>query len=90
MSTRLRTVSAGPWPQGMNNTAPEGDLPRNEAGRPAALREADNIDLSKEGRIRRRDGYSAVYKAQLAYSLWSGLMRRWMLLCLSITARCMC
>jgi len=67
----LRTVAVGPWPQGMNNTAPEGELPRNEAGRPVALREADNIDLSKEGRIRRRDGYSTVYKAQLAHSLWS-------------------
>gem|GEM_PF-484901 len=69
--TPIRTVAAGPWPLGINNTAPEGALPRNEAGRPLALREADNIDLSKEGRVRRRDGYSAVYQAQLAHSLWS-------------------
>jgi len=71
MSAHLRTLSAGPWPQGINNTAPEGMLPRNENGRPLALREADNIDLSKEGRIQRRAGYQAVYTGNLAHSLWS-------------------
>jgi hypothetical protein len=67
-----RTPKLGPWPLGVNNLAPEGSLPLNEFGtRPVALREAENIDLSKEGRPSRRDGYTQLLSAQLAHSGWS-------------------
>lgn len=67
-----RTPKLGPWPLGVNNLAPEGNLPLNEYGtRPVALREADNIDLTKEGRPRRRPGYTEVLAATMAHSGWS-------------------
>lgn len=67
-----RTPQLGPWPAGVDNLAPEGELPRNEFGtRPVALREADNVDLSKEGRASRREGYVGCYAGALVHSLWS-------------------
>lgn len=67
-----RTPKLGPWPLGVNNLSPEGAMPLNEYGtRPIALREADNIDLTKEGLPRRRPGYAAVLAATLAHSGWS-------------------
>lgn len=67
-----RTPQLGPWPQGVNNLAPEGELPRNEFGsRPVVVREADNVDLSKEGRASRREGYGGCYTGTLTHSLWS-------------------
>lgn len=63
---------AGPWPQGVNNTAEEGELPTNEFGtRPVALREADNVDLTAKGRPSRRAGRTPIYSGSLAHSLWS-------------------
>lgn len=67
-----RTPKLGPWPLGVNNLAPEGNLPLNEYGtRPVALREADNIDLTKEGTPRRRRGYTSVLSSSMAHSGWS-------------------
>lgn len=67
-----RTPQLGPWPAGVDNLAPEGELPRNEFGtRPVAFREADNVDLTKEGRVRRRQGYEARYTGTLVHSIWS-------------------
>lgn len=67
-----RTPKLGPWPLGVNNLAPEGSLPLNEFGtRPVALREADNVDLTKEGRPRRRAGYTERLAATMAHSGWS-------------------
>ena len=68
-----RLPKAGPWPQGINNLAPEGAMPLNEFGtRPLALREAENVDISKEGRVTRRRGYDDVLDAAtLVHSLWS-------------------
>lgn len=63
----------GPWPSGINNLAPEGELPRNEFGtRFIALREANNVDLSKEGRATRRPGYAGIHETDIGHSLWSG------------------
>lgn len=63
---------AGPWPRGINNTAEEGALPENEFGtRPIALREAVNVDLTAQGRPRRRRGYTAAIAGTLVHSLWS-------------------
>lgn len=63
---------AGPWPRGINNTAEEGALPENEYGtRPVALREAVNVDLTAQGRPRRRRGYTSAIQGTLVHSLWS-------------------
>lgn len=55
----------GPWPSGINNLADEGALPRG------ALREAVNVDLSPQGRPRRRPGYQSAYTGTLVHSAWS-------------------
>lgn len=66
-----KTPSAGPWPLGINNVSSEGRLPTDENGRPVALREADNIDLTKEGWASLRRGYEGCYSGALTHSLWS-------------------
>lgn len=66
-----QTPSGGPWPLGINNLSPEGRVPTDENGRPVALREADNIDLTKEGWASRRGGYEGRYTGTLVHSLWS-------------------
>ena len=73
---RLRsnqTPAAGPWPQGINNRAAQGELPRDEFGtKPVALREAENVDLSTSGSARRRQGYTdAIHSGENIHSLWS-------------------
>lgn len=65
---------AGPWPLGINNLAHEGALPTDENGKPIALREADNIDLDKEGWPRRRGGYEQIQALSLGHSAWSNPM----------------
>lgn len=63
---------SGPWPQGMNNLATEGRLPTDEFGRRVALREAVNVDVTKEGQMRRRRGRGeAVFSCAMGHSLWS-------------------
>lgn len=47
-------VSLGPWPQGANNVARETSVPR------AAFRAGVNVDLSSDGKVRRREGYALV------------------------------
>lgn len=59
-----RLAPAGPWPAGVNNLAKEGHLPTD------ALREADNVDLDRDGFVSRRDGYGQRYEGQLTHSLW--------------------
>jgi hypothetical protein len=61
----------GPWPQGINNLAKEGRLPTDENGRVVALREADNIDLDRDGFAARRGGTERFYTGTLSHSLWS-------------------
>lgn len=63
---------SGPWPQGVNNLASEGRLPTDEFGRRVALREAVNVDLTKEGDVRRRQGRgAALFACDMGHSLWS-------------------
>src|SRR3546814_3109192 len=61
----------GPWPAGINNLAKEGRLPTNENGRPVALREADNIDIDRDGFVSRRGGSDRFHDGSLSHSLWS-------------------
>ena len=70
-------VRAGPWPQGINNLAPEGRTPRNENGRPVALREADNVDLTAEGWPQRRRGRERRVPGVLVHSLWGAPSLPW-------------
>lgn len=51
---------------GYDNVAPETAMP---AG---ALREAENVDLDKAGRVRRRPGLTLRYSGSGIHSLWSG------------------
>lgn len=62
---------AGPWPLGINNLAKEGRLPGDENGRLIALREADNIDIDRDGYVSRRPGATRVHAGNLTHSLWS-------------------
>lgn len=67
-----RTPRVGPWPQGINNLADERSLPRDQFGtRPVALREAENIDLSRDGKPSRRGGYTEVLQGNMSHSGWS-------------------
>lgn len=73
-----KLYKAGPWPQGINNVAPEGRLPRNEFGtRPVALREADNVDLTAEGWPMRRRGREHRTPGTLIHSLWGAPSLPW-------------
>lgn len=57
---------------GINNVLPEERL-RDEQQRRrfAELREALNIDIDDDGRVRRRDGYASVYSGSSIHSFWS-------------------
>lgn len=46
-------------------------MPRNEDGQPTVLREADNVDLTKEGFGKRRSGSESCFTGTLTHSLWS-------------------
>lgn len=65
-------IQSGPWPLGVNNLAKEGALPTDENGNVRALREAENVDLDRDGFARRRGGYSGtLFAGELTHSLWS-------------------
>lgn len=55
----------GPFPSGLNNTAPEQSLP---AG---TLRGADNVTLADDGKVSRRDGYSLITSGSGCQGGWS-------------------
>lgn len=64
--------SAGPWPRGINNVSNEGELPTHpDTGKPVALRDALNVDLSSSGWPRRRPGATKLVDATVGHSLWS-------------------
>ncbi|MDR1076360.1 MAG: hypothetical protein LBL59_08730 [Xanthomonadaceae bacterium] len=58
-------VPVGPWPQGINNLAKDGHTP------PGSLREAVNVDLDRDGWIRRSSGYQRIMPGHATHSLWS-------------------
>jgi hypothetical protein len=57
-------ISHGPWTLGVDNLATDQALPRE------ALRNAVNVDLTKEGHARRRPGFTS-RRSSKAHSLWS-------------------
>lgn len=54
----------GPWPQGLNNVAQDTEVP------PTALRKAFNVDLTDEGKPRRRKGRTSVHSGSNIRSLF--------------------
>ena len=54
----------GPWPQGLNNVAQDTEVP------PTALRKAFNVDLTDQGKPRRRKGRTSVYSGTNIRSLY--------------------
>lgn len=56
------TIRLGPWPAGMNNRQEAHALPEG------TLRNAVNIDIDNQGRLRRRGGYSRIVAAVGAHS----------------------
>jgi hypothetical protein len=59
------TVTVGPWPKGIDNRAPDYAVPED------ALRNAVDVDLLRDGRVRRRDGYQRLIDLPGVHSLWS-------------------
>jgi len=59
------TVEVGPWPKGIDNRSPDYAVP------PDALRNAVDVDLLRDGRIRRRKGYARIVSATDPHSLWA-------------------
>lgn len=59
------------FPVGINNTASEENMPRDQWGNVVALRDAVNIDIPPDGKPRRREGYTRAAPATLAHSAWS-------------------
>lgn len=59
------------WPAGIDNRDPEQALTRDDNGAVVALREAENVDLDKDGKIRRRQGFNKVTSGIAVHSLWS-------------------
>jgi hypothetical protein len=67
---------AGPWPEGMNNIAPDDALPVSRYGRTTAVRNAVNVDVDETGQMRRRKGYSKIFSGfgvRGAYSCDAGV-----------------
>lgn len=56
---------------GLNNIAPDNAMPTNEFGLPVALREALNVDITKEGKFRRRKGHSLAIALPDAHSVFA-------------------
>lgn len=64
-------VPTGGFPVGINNTAAEEAMPRNDSGGQIALRDAVNVDIAPDGKPKRRAGYTAIMATTLGHSAWS-------------------
>lgn len=66
MSTKqCPPVTLGPWPKGMNNRASEFDLPEK------TLRDAYNVDITNNGRARRRRGSTLIETGSGRHSVFA-------------------
>lgn len=59
------TVTVGPWPFGIDNRSPDYAVPAE------ALRNAVDVDLGRDGRVRRRKGYARIVDVVAPHSLYS-------------------
>ena len=59
------TVQVGPWPKGINNRAPDYAVPEG------TVRNAVDVDLTMDGRARRRQGYARIVTALDPHSLYT-------------------
>ena len=66
MFVAKETVNLGKFSAGINNVAPDTDLPEG------SLVTATNVDLDKEGNVYSRKGYTKVYSGSNIHSLFKG------------------
>lgn len=59
------TVTVGPWPKGIDNRSPDYAVPED------SLRNAVDVDLLRDGRVRRRQGYELLIDVPTPHSLYS-------------------
>lgn len=59
------------WVAGVNNLAPDVDLPTDQYGRVIALRDAVNVDILTSGDVRRRKGVRQVIQDTNAHSVFA-------------------
>lgn len=59
------TIEVGPWPKGIDNRSPDYAVPAD------ALRNAVDVDLGRDGRVRRRKGYTRIVDVVTPHSLYS-------------------
>lgn len=65
-------ATAKGWPAGIDNVNEEQSLTRDDQGKTViALRDAENVDLDRQGKPSRRAGYTKVVSASGAHSLWA-------------------
>jgi hypothetical protein len=58
------TLDIGMFPKGVDNISPETNIPNG------FLRSAKNVDITKEGNVNRRDGYTKIYSGNNIHSLY--------------------
>lgn len=63
-------IKLGSWPLGIDNMSEESSMPRDQDGVVRALRVADNVDISKDGKPQRRDGYEQIQTSTTNHSLY--------------------
>lgn len=69
-SDKQLTTARG-WPAGIDNLNAEQSLQRDDHGKNViALRDAENVDLDRQGKPSRRGGYAKVVSANGAHSFW--------------------
>jgi len=67
------THKAGPWPLGIDNVSDDNALKRDDRGRTIALRDAFNVDITRDGQPERRRGRALTLSLPGMHSLWSGI-----------------
>lgn len=69
MANKLPTI--GPFPEGVNNRRDDHDLRQpGQRGSIDLLRSATNVDLTDEGKVRRRPGFTQAIAQDGCHSLW--------------------
>lgn len=70
--TDKQLVTMAGWPAGIDNRSREQALQRDDQGKTViALRDAENVDIDRQGKPKRRAGYTKVLAGQRVHSLWA-------------------